>query len=216
MPTADVALRRFDHALHREGHGVLIGVDEAGRGALAGPVVAGAVALPSGLRLKGLDDSKQLTPQMRDVQALAVRAGASAIGFAFVRPQRIDAINIRQASLLAMRRSIERLMLRSRGGAADALILIDGVDTIPEVSWRQRAVIGGDGQSLSIAAASVLAKTIRDRFMVRLAGEFPQYGFDRHKGYGTEEHLAAIDEHGPCRWHRFSYAPVARLELFPR
>lgn len=193
---------------------MVIGVDEVGRGSLAGPVVAAAVVLPGDVRLPGLDDSKRLDAAEREVQAIAVRARAIAFGFAFVGPRRIDAINIRQASLLAMRRSVERVVARARMQAADALILIDGIDTIPEVPWRQRTVIGGDHESLSIAAASVIAKTIRDQFMVRLAGEFPHYGFERHKGYGTEEHLAALDFHGPCRWHRFTYGPVAQTELF--
>lgn len=214
MPGPDVALGRFDRALRRNGFPIVVGVDEVGRGSLAGPVVAAAVLLADGVRLRGLDDSKRLGREEREVQAAAIRQCALAIGYAFVGPRRIDAVNIRQASLTAMRRSVRRLVARARGAAEQPLVLIDGIDVIPDAPWSQRTVIGGDARSLSIAAASVIAKTLRDGFMTRLGAEYPHYGFERHKGYGTEEHLAAIDEHGPCRWHRYSYAPVAQISLF--
>ena len=196
----------------------LVGVDEVGRGCLAGPVVAAAVVLPSKAKLPGVDDSKRLSREQREEQALAVRAVAIAIGFAFVGPRVIDTINIRGASLLAMRRAIGRARVRLlRMGATDAarvLVLVDGLDVVPGVELAQQAVVGGDGTSLSIAAASIVAKTVRDRFMTRLAGDWPAYGFERHVGYGTEEHLEALDRHGPCRWHRYSFAPVAQPDLF--
>ena len=224
MSTARRDLARYDaRQLKTRDARAIAGVDEVGRGSLAGPVVAAAVILPAGARLPGVDDSKQLTAAQRAIQALAVRAVAVAIGISFVGPRTIDAINIRSASLLAMRRAVERSRVRfRRAGGAGAeehrgalLILVDGLDVIPGLDLRQQPVVGGDGESLAIAAASIIAKTVRDGFMVRLAAEWPAYGFERHKGYGTEEHLAALELHGPCSWHRFSYAPVAQIGLFP-
>jgi ribonuclease HII len=213
-------LARYD-ARQLRAHGVLAiaGVDEVGRGCLAGPVVAAAVILPAKTRLPGVDDSKKLTREQRETQALAVRAVAIAIGVSFVGPRVIETINIRGASLLAMRRAVHRARVRLRrtpeaahGGSL--LVLVDGLDVIPGVELRQHAVVSGDGTSLAIAAASIVAKTMRDRFMVRLAAEWPSYGFERHVGYGTEEHLEALDRHGPCRWHRYSFSPIAQTELF--
>jgi ribonuclease HII len=215
----DSSLSRFDRALRREGFALLAGLDEVGRGCLAGPVVAAAVILRAGTRLPDVDDSKQLTPEARETQAILVRARALAIGVGFVSARSIDAINIRQASLLAMRNALRRARVRvARDSVArdlTLLALVDGLDTLEGVDCPQRALVSGDARSLAIAAASVIAKTVRDRFMVRLGAEFPDYGFERHKGYGTEEHLAALERHGPCRWHRFSYAPVAQPSLFP-
>lgn len=218
MSRAHVALRRFDRRLREETACALVGVDEVGRGSLAGPVVAAAVILFDDARLPGLDDSKQLAAAERDALSGAIRLHARAIGVSFVGPRRIDAVNIRQASLLAMRRAILRAAIRlrrvclSQGIPVDpsCLVLVDGIDTVPGIGWPQRALIAGDGRSLAIAAASVVAKTVRDGFMTRLAGDFPGYGFDRNKGYGTPEHLDALHERGPCTWHRYSYAPVAQ------
>ena len=212
------ALARFDERIRASGTTILIGVDEAGRGSLAGPVVAAAVVLPAKARCPGLDDSKRLTPEARAEHAQTVRAIALAVAFAFVGPRRIDAINIRQASLLAMRAAIlrarTRLGARQEDPTATVQVLIDGLDVVPGIDLAQQALISGDGRSLVVAAASVVAKTVRDGFMVRLGRDFPHYGFERHKGYGTDEHLEALDEHGPCRWHRYTYAPVAQGLLF--
>lgn len=219
MTRRDRVLARFDRRLRGEGFRHIAGVDEAGRGSLAGPVVAAAVLLPEKVRLPGLDDSKQLEPEERARQALAVREQCLSFAFAFLGPRRIDHINIRQASLLAMRRAFLRARTKLRRHSPDSIaeawiVLVDGIDTIPGVDTLQRPLIEGDGRSLAVAAASVIAKTVRDQFMVRLSREFPDYGFERNKGYGTEEHLTALERSGPCRWHRFTYSPVAQTNLF--
>jgi ribonuclease HII len=222
MQTVRRDLGRYD-ARQLRAHGVLAiaGVDEVGRGCLAGPVVAAAVILPARTKLPGVDDSKKLTREQRAEQAVAVRAVAIAIGVSFVGPRVIEAINIRGASLLAMRRAIFRARVRTRrrdagepATWASMLVLVDGLDVVPGVDLPQRAVVGGDGTSLAIAAASIVAKTVRDRFMVRLAIDWPSYGFERHVGYGTDEHMEALDRHGPCRWHRYTFSPIAQPDLF--
>ena len=222
MSSAHVALRRFDRKL-RDTHACsLVGVDEVGRGSLAGPVVAAAVILVDGARIPGLDDSKLLDPEARESLNGTIRQHARAIGVSFVGPRHIDRVNIRQASLLAMRRAILRAGVRLRraclpegaGSLPSCLVLVDGLDVVPGIAWPQQALIAGDGRSLAIAAASVVAKTVRDGFMSRLARDYPDYGFDRNKGYGTPEHLDALTARGPCTWHRYSYAPVAQGVLF--
>lgn len=218
MTLVHLRLEDHDRGLRARSSAVLVGVDEVGRGCLAGPVVAAAVILPDGARLPGLDDSKNLTAGQREELAAAIRACAQAIGFAFVGPREIDAINIRQASLLAMRRAVLRARARHRGAGAPAApgfhVLVDGLDAIPGLGFPQESVVGGDGRSLAIAAASVVAKTVRDGFMARLAADHPAYGFERNKGYGTAEHLAAIAARGPCAWHRFTFSPVAQGTLW--
>jgi len=215
------AMARFDERIRASRATLLVGVDEVGRGCLAGPVVAAAVILPVDAHAPGLDDSKRLTPEQRELQAQAVRATALAVAFAFVGPRRIDAVNIRQASLAAMCAAIRRAHAQVRGrlpafpGPGPVLqVLVDGLDRVPGIDLAQEPLVGGDARSLSIAAASVVAKTVRDAFMVRLGREFPRYGFERHKGYGTEEHLEALDVHGPCPWHRYTFGPVAQGMLF--
>jgi ribonuclease HII len=183
------------------------GVDEAGRGPLAGPVVAAAVILDLTLDWSGLDDSKQLTAATREELFARVRLGARAFAWSVSGPRAIERDNIRRATLAAMYRSVRLLAV------VPELVLVDGVDTVPEVQCEQRAVIDGDARCLSIAAASILAKVVRDRIMSRLDRVWPQYGFAQHKGYGTPEHLVALREHGPCRMHRFTYAPIVELEL---
>jgi ribonuclease HII len=184
----------------------IAGVDEVGRGPLFGPVVAAAVILPTGCRLEGLTDSKKLSEKKRNELDAAIRAHAVCWAIAEVNAETIDRINIRQASLLAMRRAVEQLAL------SPDFLLIDGRDTI---DWEcpQQAVIHGDAISLSIAAASVLAKVHRDRLLVELDREFPGYGLARHKGYGSPEHLAALARLGPTPLHRKSFHPVAQSEL---
>lgn len=184
----------------------IAGLDEVGRGPLFGPVVAAAVILAPGCRLDGLNDSKKLNEKKRVVLDVEIRANAVAWAIAAVDVETIDRINIRQASLLAMRRAVEQLAL------GPDYLLIDGRDTI---DWHgpQRAVIDGDALSMSIAAASVLAKVYRDRMMVELDAEYPGYGLARHKGYGCPEHLAALRRLGPTPLHRRSFSPVAQTVL---
>jgi ribonuclease HII len=184
----------------------IAGVDEVGRGPLFGPVVAAAVILPKGCRLQGLTDSKKLSEKKRTELDAAIRLNAVAFAIAEVDVETIDRINIRQASLLAMRRAVQQLAL------SPDYLLIDGLDTI-DWECEQQAVIRGDGTSFSIAAASVLAKVYRDRLLVELDGTFPGYGLARHKGYGSPEHMAALARLGPTPQHRKSYRPVAQAAL---
>ena len=183
------------------------GVDEAGRGPLAGPVVAAAVVLDLSLDWDGLDDSKQLTPEKRELLYARVLQGARAFAWSVAGPRVIDRVNIRMATHGAMARAVARLRLLPE------LVLVDGHETVAAMPNPQRAVIGGDGKCLSIAAASILAKVVRDRIMTRLDSVWPAYGFAKHKGYGTAEHMDALRTHGPCKLHRFSFAPVTELEL---
>jgi ribonuclease HII len=183
------------------------GVDEAGRGPLAGPVVAAAVVLAPGGSWVGLNDSKVVPPEVRSALYARVLVEARAFAWAVIGSRTIDAMNIRRASLEAMRRAVRRL------GVAPDVILVDGLDTVPGVACAQHALVDGDARMLSIAAASVVAKVVRDRIMERLDAVWPRYGFCRHKGYSTPEHLEALRVHGPCRIHRFSYVPVRVQEL---
>ncbi len=183
------------------------GVDEAGRGPLAGPVVAAAVVLDPSLDWDGFNDSKQLSAAKREEHYARVLSQARAFAWCVVGARTIDRDNIRRATLEAMRRSVARLRV------APELVLVDGNDTVPGLVCEQQFVIDGDATCLSIAAASIVAKVVRDRIMTRLDRVWPQYGFAQHKGYGTAEHLAALREHGPCPLHRLSYAPVSALEL---
>lgn len=183
------------------------GVDEAGRGPLAGPVVAAAVVLSPGSRWDGLDDSKVVPRDLREALYARVLAEARAFAWAVVGHRAIDAMNIRAASLEAMRRAVTRLRVQPE------MVLVDGMDTVPGITCTQHAVIDGDARMLSIAAASIVAKVVRDRIMERLDPVWPAYGFARHKGYSTPEHLLALRAHGPCPIHRFSYAPVRVQEL---
>ena len=183
------------------------GVDEAGRGPLAGPVVAAAVILEAGAPWDGLDDSKKLDAETRSELYARVLTKARAFGWSVMGPRAIDLLNIRRASLEAMRRAVARLV------EPPALVLVDGRDEIPGLPHMQRALVDGDARMLSIAAASVVAKVVRDRIMERLDRVWPAYGFARHKGYCTPEHLEAIKRHGPCPLHRYSFSPVRVQEL---
>ncbi len=195
----------FDREQSRDGEVILAGVDEAGRGAWAGPVVAAAVVLPAGWDLPGLDDSKKLTPTRRETLLKAILARAPAWGACAVSPRRIDDINILQATLEAMTRSLSKLHPRPD------LVLVDGNRT-PPCPLLCRALVGGDGRSACIAAASVVAKVLRDRIMTVYEGKFPGYGFARHKGYGARDHKTALLALGPCPVHRFSYKPLVELD----
>jgi ribonuclease HII len=178
---------------------VVAGVDEAGRGPLAGPVVAAAVILPSDFKLPGLDDSKKLTAEKREALFKIISERSISVGVGIVDNFEIDRINILQASLLAMRLAVQELSI------APSQILVDGRFIIPNLNIKQQAIIGGDGKSESIAAASVIAKVTRDRIMLTIHDRFPQYGFDRHKGYGTKDHFAAIKKYGLTNLHRKSF-----------
>lgn len=183
------------------------GVDEAGRGPLAGPVVAAAVVLDPRSGWDGLDDSKKLTPDAREVLYARVLIEARAFAWSVVGPRAIDELNIRRASLEAMRRAVARLRV------VPDLVLVDGLDIVPGLVCPQHAVVSGDALLLSVAAASVVAKVVRDRIMSRLDRVWPEYGFARHKGYGTPEHLQVLGRLGPCPLHRYSFAPVRVQEL---
>ena len=187
----------------------LCGVDEAGRGPLAGPVVAAAVMLNPKRRIKGLRDSKKLTPAVREDLAIEIREYALAWCIAEASVAEIDQINILHATMLAMQRAVAGLQLPPDD------VWVDG-NRCPNWSWRSRAVIQGDDKVAAIAAASILAKTARDALMCRLHEDYPAYGFAQHKGYCTAEHLAALKNHGPCLHHRREFAPVklAQLSLF--
>jgi len=182
----------------------VVGVDEAGRGPLAGPVVAAAVMFPAEFDAAGIRDSKSLTPAQRERANDRIRAGASAVGVGVVGPEAVDEMNVLQATYLAMRTALDDLC------ADYDIVLVDGSHPIPDVRGPQLAVVEGDKRSISIAAASVVAKVTRDCIMVELSKEFPGYGFEKHKGYCTQEHLRAIEERGVCRIHRRSFAPVAQ------
>jgi ribonuclease HII len=194
-------------ALWCEGRSVVAGVDEAGRGPLAGPVVAAAVVFPVGAKpIRGLDDSKLLTPRQRTRIAVRIRERALAVAVGAASVHEIDRLNIRRASILAMRRALHRL------GIVPTDVLVDGLPC-PELDCPHQAIIDGDARCHSIAAASVIAKTMRDALMDRLAARYPAYAWATNKGYATPEHLDALQLHGPTRHHRWSFAPVAQLEL---
>ena len=195
METAD--LYEYERRL-AAGRIPFCGVDEAGRGPLAGPVCASAVILPEDLRLPGLDDSKKLTEKKREALYDAIVKSAVAFGIAFATVEEIEALNIKGATYLAMDRAIAEL------DPKPALALVDGNDK-NTLSVPALKVVHGDGLCASIAAASILAKVTRDRYMLELDALYPQYGFAAHKGYGTKAHYAALREHGPCQAHRPTY-----------
>ncbi|HKD61027.1 MAG TPA: ribonuclease HII [Terracidiphilus sp.] len=197
---------KLEKAAARTGFLRIAGCDEVGRGPMFGPVVAAAVIFPLGCRLTGLNDSKQLCENKRNELDVVIRAKALAFSIAAVDVNTIDRINIRKASLLAMRIAVQQLTIQPD------YLLIDGCDTI---DWPcpQQSVIHGDGTSFSIAAASVLAKVYRDRMLVELDAVYPGYGLAKHKGYCSREHLAALDRLGPTPLHRKNWSPVAQTML---
>ncbi len=190
--------REIEDALRAEGYDIVCGVDEAGRGPLAGPVCAAAVILPRGVAIEGLDDSKKLTEKRREALYDVIIAAAEAYGVAFADVEEIEELNILGATYLAMNRAIAAL------GVGIDLALIDG-NRNAGIEYPSRCIVKGDAKCVSIAAASVLAKVTRDRYMRALAEKYPGYGFERHKGYGTEAHYAAIRALGPCPEHRPSF-----------
>ena len=192
----------YETKAREKGYRLVAGADEAGRGPLAGPVVAAAVVLPADAFLQGLDDSKKLSPAKREELFPKIQTQAIAYGVAVVSPEVIDEINILQAALLAMKQAVEQLK------PVPDLLLIDGNQKINS-TLDQWAIVKGDSKSLSIAAASVLAKVTRDHIMEDYHHLYPQYEFARHKGYGTRLHRDLIAEHGPCPIHRSTFKGVA-------
>jgi len=189
-------------ALLWEVAGLVAGVDEAGRGPLAGPVVAAAVILDDLQPIKGLADSKILSARRREQLFDEIRAKALCCCIAQASVEEIERLNILQATLLAMRRAVEGLRLKP------ALVLVDG-NRLPLLTMRAEAIVKGDALVAAISAASILAKVHRDRWCAEVDAQYPQYGFARHKGYGTAEHLAALTAHGVCPQHRKTFRPVA-------
>lgn len=187
---------------------LVCGVDEAGRGPLAGPVYAAAVILGRGTAITGLDDSKKLTPRKRELLAEEIKQRAAMWAVASASVEEIDSLNILRASLLAMRRAVEALAIADAN--AEVEVLVDGL-YCPQLRWPVRAIVKGDATVAEISAASILAKVTRDEAMLELHRQFPQYNFDAHKGYPTAAHLAALREHGVSAVHRRSFAPVRAL-----
>lgn len=193
-------LRIFDRSFRDEGFSCIAGVDEAGRGPLAGPVVAAAVVLPENVTLDGINDSKKLSSQKRERLFQEILNTSLSTGIGYVLPRDIDRTNILHASLRAMERAISCLTV------LPDLVLIDGPYRL-SIAFRQIGIPGGDAKSLSIAAASIVAKVFRDRLMSRYHMLYPDYGFDRHKGYPTKAHLEALASLGPSPIHRLSFQP---------
>lgn len=195
-------LWQYERMLSDKGYKMIAGIDEAGRGPLAGPVVASAVILPLHAEISGLNDSKQLSAEQREHLFHEIRQQAVTYGIGIVDVEYIDTYNILQATYEAMRRAVNALDRQPDHLLNDAVI-------IPQISVPQLKIIKGDAKSHSIAAASVMAKVTRDRLMTEYGKLFPEYGFERHMGYPTPDHLAALQKHGVCPIHRTSFAPVA-------
>jgi ribonuclease HII len=195
------AFWKFENEVRRQGFTRIAGVDEAGRGPLAGPVVSGAVILPDDFNAPGINDSKKLTPRKRDKLYDQIVAGALSVGVGIVDNRQIDRINILQAALLSMAQAAGKL------DPAPDFLLIDGTFTTP-ADIQQQAVPKGDALSISIAAASIIAKVTRDRIMAAYHTRYPAYGFDRHKGYPTKAHKEAIASHGVSPIHRLTFKGV--------
>jgi ribonuclease HII len=194
----------FERSARRDGYMCIAGLDEAGRGPLAGPVVAAAVVLPEGLLIPGLTDSKQVPEGERERLFDLIQSKAVCFGVGTADEGTIDEVNIYQATIIAMERALESLVPRPD------YLLLDAI-TLPRIPLPQRPLIKGDCRSHSIAAASILAKVTRDRMMLELHEKFPLYQFHKHKGYGTKEHFLLLRKHGPCAAHRKSFSPVADL-----
>ena len=188
----------FENSVYDEGYSLVCGVDEAGRGPLAGPVCAAAVILPKGLIIPGLDDSKKISEKKRDELFEIIKEKALAYGIAFASVEEIEEHNILAATFIAMNRAISQL------NPKPDIALIDGNRT-KGIEIESRSVVKGDSKCADIAAASILAKVTRDRYMLEMAKKFPQYYFEKHKGYGTKLHYETIREYGPCEIHRLSF-----------
>lgn len=208
MPESSPLMIQFECRARQCGYQTIAGVDEAGRGPLAGPVVAAAVILPPDYRHPEINDSKKLTPGKRESLYEIIKADALAVGIGVIEAPVIDRVNILRATLMAMRDAVLDLSL------PPDFVLLDGRNTI-DVRTPQEAVIGGDGKSISIAAASIIAKVSRDRIMEIYHRQFPQYNFMKNKGYGTGEHREAILRCGPCKVHRLSFTVKSSVHRQP-
>jgi len=189
-----------------EGYDVICGIDEAGRGPLAGPVFAAAVILPLGIEIHGLNDSKKLSEATRNRLYSEITSKALAYGIGFADHKEVDEINILKATFLAMRRAVEMLKIQPD------IALVDG-NRDPGLRIKSRCIVGGDGKTASIAAASILAKVSRDALMVQMAEKYPQYGFEKHKGYGTKMHYERLREHGPSEIHRKTFLKSGKWKV---
>lgn len=199
----DAGIWRYEKEARANGYLCIAGVDEAGRGPIAGPVVAAAVMLPPDLDCEGIRDSKALTPEARQSAYQRIVEQARAVGVGVIGPEVIDEVNILQATYLAMRAALDDM------GAACDFILLDGLP-VPGLPADSLAIVDGDAKCVSISAASIVAKVRRDQIMVEMDSFYPDYGFASHKGYCTPEHLCALERWGPCAIHRRSFAPVLR------
>lgn len=195
----------YERKLARQGFRLIAGVDEVGRGPLAGPIVAAAVILPQNFSLPGLNDSKKLTPKSRERLFAEIKRAALGVGIAAVSHRLIDRLNIGRANLLVMKMAVEKLTI------APEYLLIDGGRNRLALPIAQLCISGGDGKCASIAAASIMAKVTRDRLMIKYHEKFPLYGFAQHKGYGTKDHLRKLARYGPCSLHRRSFFPVSEM-----
>ena len=188
----------YENLIYDNGFGNVCGVDEAGRGPLAGPVCAAAVILPQGLIIDGANDSKKLSEKKREKLYDVIIEKATAYCVAWASVEEIEEINILNAAMLAMKRAIDGLQIPAE------YAIIDGNKT-PDISIPCQSIVGGDAKSMSIACASILAKVSRDRLLVKIAEQYPEYGFEKHKGYGTKLHTEAIRKYGPCPIHRMNF-----------
>lgn len=200
----EIDLKKYEKELYKEGYQLICGCDEAGRGPLVGPVVAGAVILPVDYELEGLTDSKKLSEKKREYYFAKIKEDAISYGIGIVSAKKIDEINIYEASRLAMKEAIKNLSVKPDYVLTDAM-------PMPDYSIPVKPIIHGDALSLSIAAASVLAKVTRDDIMKKMALEHPEYEFERHKGYLTKRHLELLELYGPTKDYRFTYKPVRDL-----
>jgi len=196
---------KYEKRLNRQGFNLIAGIDEAGRGPLAGPIVAAAVILPLAVYLPGLDDSKKLSSQKREKLYLLIKEKALNIGVAVLSHKLIDKLGVGKVNRLVMQEAFRNLKLKPD------YILLDGKYSWIETSIPQKPITGGDHMIASIAAASIIAKVTRDRIMQKYHNSYPTYGFDKHKGYGTREHLKKLLIYGPCPIHRRSFAPLAAV-----
>jgi ribonuclease HII len=193
--------RRLENKLLKQGYRLIAGLDEAGKGSLAGPLVAACVILPEKINVRGIKDSKLLTPAKREQLFLQITKSALHWSVGIIEPNHIDKFGIREANAQAFRQALKRLRV------APDYVIIDGLELTSHATPYQY-VVDGDAKITSVAAASIIAKVIRDHIMVQADKEHPDYGFKQHKGYGTVDHLRALKKHGPSRLHRFSFAPI--------
>jgi len=196
--------RRYENKLYKQGYEFIAGLDEAGRGSLAGPLVAGAVILPRKIRIKDINDSKKLSPNKRQKLFIAITKNCPAWSVGIVLPQEIDNLGIIPANRLAFERAVKKLHITPH------CLLVDGIRNF-DSSIKSEFIIKGDQKILSIAAASIIAKVVRDQILRTLHQTFPEYAFAEHKGYGTRKHVDALSKYGPSEIHRFSFQPVAGL-----